>query len=350
MAQNGNINLSTLLLLGVLLFLIYCLMKQPSKNEKFEDTDAIPYDDDVPGQNGDGYDDDNGFKRKGKGKGKGKGGKIIKQGDDYEGDEFDNEGFEDSDGYDDEVPAFEDENEGFEDSDGYEDEVPGFEDENQDENEGFEDGDGYEDEVPGFEDENQDENEGFEDGNGYDDEVPAYDDDVPGFGGDGVYEGFQKDKKKPSKAPTTSKNSKGKTVNSTLLNNASSIFNFEPNDTSVHQGASLNNAFERPVDNNTKTDVVDLNKNNVTNYSAKDYLPKEINDDWFNTDFSQAKYKMNDDKLINTDKYVVGVNTVGQSLKNASYDIRGAINVPKYTISPWNNSTIEPDYNIKPLC
>ena len=128
------------------------------------------------------------------------------------------------------------------------------------------------------------------------------------------------------------------------------IHQFEPNDTQSHSGASLDNAFERPVADNTNTDVVDLKKNNVKNYNAKDYLPKEINDDWFNTDFSQAKYKMNDDKLINTDKYIIGINTVGQSLKNASYDIRGSVNVPKYTVSPWNNSTIEPDFNLKPLC
>lgn len=141
-------------------------------------------------------------------------------------------------------------------------------------------------------------------------------------------------------------------LNSPLLQQKKSeqVHQFEPNDTQAHSGASLDNAFERPVADNTDTDVVDLKKNNVKNYNAKDYLPKEINDDWFNTDFSQAKYKMNDDKLINTDKYIIGINTVGQSLKNASYDIRGAVNVPKYTVSPWNNSTIEPDYNIKPLC
>jgi hypothetical protein len=139
-------------------------------------------------------------------------------------------------------------------------------------------------------------------------------------------------------------------VNSTLLGTGSSVFSFEPNDDNTYTGASLENAFERPVPESADTDVVDLNKNNVVNYSASDYLPKEVNDDWFNTDFSQAKYKMNDDKLINTDKYIIGINTVGQSLKNASYDIRGSVNVPKYTVSPWNNSTIEPDYNIKPLC
>jgi hypothetical protein len=141
-------------------------------------------------------------------------------------------------------------------------------------------------------------------------------------------------------------------LNSPLLQQSKekAVHNFEPNDTQSFSGASLDNAFERPVADTTDTDVIDLQKNNVKNYNAKDYLPKEVNDDWFNTDFSQAKYKMNDDKLINTDKYIIGINTVGQSLKNASYDIRGAINVPKYTVSPWNNSTIEPDYNIKPLC
>ena len=129
-----------------------------------------------------------------------------------------------------------------------------------------------------------------------------------------------------------------------------SLFNYQPNDEDVVVGASLDTAFDKPIQEGVKTDVIDLNRNNVKNYNAKDYLPKEVNDDWFNTDFSQAKYKMNDDKLINTEKYVVGVNTVGQSLKNASYDIRGAVNVPKYSVSPWNNSTTEPDYNIKPLC
>ena len=129
-----------------------------------------------------------------------------------------------------------------------------------------------------------------------------------------------------------------------------SMGDYLPNDEDVGVGASLDSAFDKPVPEGVKTDVIDLNRNNVKNYNAKDYLPKEVNDDWFNTDFSQAKYKMNDDKLINTERYVVGVNTVGQSLKNASYDIRGAINVPKYSVSPWNNSTTEPDYNIKPLC
>ena len=116
-------------------------------------------------------------------------------------------------------------------------------------------------------------------------------------------------------------------------------------------GADINTAFQPAVQTvNTVISAVDINKKNVQNYDAKDFLPKEINDQWFDTDFSQAKTNINDDKLINTERYVIGINTVGQSLKNASYDIRGTIANPKFSVSPWNNSTYEPDYNIKPLC
>jgi len=115
-------------------------------------------------------------------------------------------------------------------------------------------------------------------------------------------------------------------------------------------GASLDVAYDNPLPADMSADAINMNANNVKNYDAKDFLPQEVNDEWFNTDFSQAKYNLNENKLINTDKYIIGVNTVGQSLKNASYDIRGTIANPKFSISPWNNSTYEPDYNLKPLC
>lgn len=131
--------------------------------------------------------------------------------------------------------------------------------------------------------------------------------------------------------------------------NQMDIFQFEPSDVN-ESGALLDSAFQRPIPQEARPDVVDINKNNVKNYNAKDFLPKEINNQWFDTDFSQAKFNINDDKLINTERYVVGINTVGQSLKNASYDIRGTVPNPKFTVSPWNNSTYEPDNNLKSLC
>jgi len=139
-----------------------------------------------------------------------------------------------------------------------------------------------------------------------------------------------------------------------VVNNVhtSGIFNFQPNDESELgiSGSSLNDAFALPVPAGSQTDTIDFKKQNVDNYNARDFLPREVNNEWFETDFSLAKYQLNDDKLINPDRYVVGINTVGQSLKNASYDIRGTVPNPKFVISPFNNSTIEPDFNLKPLC
>ena len=124
------------------------------------------------------------------------------------------------------------------------------------------------------------------------------------------------------------------------------------NGTSTDTGALLDEAFNPPIpqQSNESNGAVDINKQNLVEYDSKQFLPEELNEEWFDTDFSLTKYNINDDKLINTDRYVIGVNTVGQSLKNAAYDIRGTIPNPKFTISPWNNSTYEPDFNIKSLC
>ncbi len=127
-------------------------------------------------------------------------------------------------------------------------------------------------------------------------------------------------------------------------------FSAAPSDS---QGASVNVAYKpSPLNPNTCTDCIDFNgtsDNPNTKYKAENYLPQETNNTWFETDFSNAKYDVKNNKLINTDKFAIGINTVGQSLKNPSYDIRGTIPCPKITVSPWMQSTIEPDFNIASL-
>jgi hypothetical protein len=114
-------------------------------------------------------------------------------------------------------------------------------------------------------------------------------------------------------------------------------------------GADFADAFKRPISATCTPDKVDFNRNNVQQFKTSDYLPKEVNDEWFDTDFQQAKHKVDDDSLINANRYVIGINTVGQSLKNPSYDLRGTIANPKYNVGPWANSTYEPDFNLKSL-
>lgn len=78
-------------------------------------------------------------------------------------------------------------------------------------------------------------------------------------------------------------------------------------------------------------------------------LPKEIEADWFDTVPLEYSKKIKGTSLIHP-KVHMGVNTVGTSKKYATHDLRGDIPNPKLYISPWLNSSIEPDTNIKGLC
>ena len=47
--------------------------------------------------------------------------------------------------------------------------------------------------------------------------------------------------------------------------------------------------------------------------------------------------------------YHIGVNTQGQSLRNPNLSLRSEPPNPREIVSPWNQSTIEPDLNRRPL-
>jgi len=47
--------------------------------------------------------------------------------------------------------------------------------------------------------------------------------------------------------------------------------------------------------------------------------------------------------------YNIGLDTIGQSLRNANLQLRSDPIIPKQEVGPWNLSTIEPDYGRVPL-
>ena len=47
--------------------------------------------------------------------------------------------------------------------------------------------------------------------------------------------------------------------------------------------------------------------------------------------------------------YLIGLDTIGQSLRNPNYQERSDPIIPKMSVGPWNNSTIEPDLGRIPL-
>jgi hypothetical protein len=82
-------------------------------------------------------------------------------------------------------------------------------------------------------------------------------------------------------------------------------------------------------------------------FNSGNFLPKSKNNDWFEVlpEAISAKNR----HLINVSK-PIGINTIGTSLRNASWDIRGTPTCPKFVVAPWLQSTIEPDTNMKSLC
>jgi hypothetical protein len=46
---------------------------------------------------------------------------------------------------------------------------------------------------------------------------------------------------------------------------------------------------------------------------------------------------------------MIGVDTVGQTLKNPNLQLRSEPAIPKQQVGPWNNSTVEPDLSRVPL-
>jgi hypothetical protein len=83
-------------------------------------------------------------------------------------------------------------------------------------------------------------------------------------------------------------------------------------------------------------------------FDAAALLPDETSgQEWFQNAYSSTSVK--NKHLINIFR-PVGVNTIQGTLKNPSLDIRGNEICPKAVISPFLNSSYEPDNNIRGLC
>jgi len=78
-----------------------------------------------------------------------------------------------------------------------------------------------------------------------------------------------------------------------------------------------------------------------------DLLPKDNNTQFgdFNM-LNQGNIVMPD--LLDAG-YLIGLDTIGQTLRNANLQERSDPIIPKTNVGPWNNSTIEPDFGRVPL-
>jgi hypothetical protein len=79
--------------------------------------------------------------------------------------------------------------------------------------------------------------------------------------------------------------------------------------------------------------------------TANDLLPADASSKWSQINPSSSGELVDQNFL--TAGYHIGVNTIGQSMRNANLQLRSEIPNPQVAVSPWLISTIEPD--IRPV-
>ncbi len=86
-------------------------------------------------------------------------------------------------------------------------------------------------------------------------------------------------------------------------------------------------------------------KPNIQN--PAELLPKDANSQWAQLNPS-GKGELSNVNLLKAG-YHIGIDTIGQTLRNANLQIRSEPPNPQLYVGPWNQSTIEPDFMRPPL-
>jgi len=102
--------------------------------------------------------------------------------------------------------------------------------------------------------------------------------------------------------------------------------------------STITDSFENPSNDISQDPTSCFKRDRLT---KDDLLPKDANLKWATINPSSAGDIS--DKNFLTAGYHMGVNTVGQSLRNANLQLRSEIPNPQVAVSPWMISTIEPD-------
>jgi hypothetical protein len=82
--------------------------------------------------------------------------------------------------------------------------------------------------------------------------------------------------------------------------------------------------------------------------TAEDLLPKDAANSLYAQVSPSGQGDVLDQNFL-TAGYHIGVNTIGQSLRNPNLQLRSDPYIPRMQLSPWNQSTIDPDINRRPF-
>jgi len=97
----------------------------------------------------------------------------------------------------------------------------------------------------------------------------------------------------------------------------------------------------------TSTPGVPSSCTNVNISNPAELLPKDTNSQWAQLNPS-GKGELANINLLKAG-YHIGIDTVGQTLRNANLQIRSEPPNPQLNVGPWNNTTISPNFMQVPL-
>jgi hypothetical protein len=115
-------------------------------------------------------------------------------------------------------------------------------------------------------------------------------------------------------------------------------------------GEANGNSTFKTVAQGNNNDNANQNPNRLPNecyprdvLTPQDLLPQDSNSTWAQT-VPSGQGSLGDQNFLNAG-FHVGINTVGQSLRNANMQLRSEPANPQLKVSPWLQTTIEPDIN-----
>jgi len=163
-------------------------------------------------------------------------------------------------------------------------------------------------------------------------------------------EGFESDNVSATKSPVDIVPIEQKNKNSqfaTISGDQNRDYGVQPADMMASSSMfhSYNDNLDAPLNMNPNELPKDyFPKEQLT---PRDLLPTDVDSKWAQS-VPSTQGSMQDINLL-TSAYHIGTNTVGQSLRNANRQLRSEPPNPQMKVSPWLQSTIEPDGNRRPM-
>ena len=108
-------------------------------------------------------------------------------------------------------------------------------------------------------------------------------------------------------------------------------------DIAVDNAASVTEGFNNQVSCNLKEQL-----------SPEELLPQDTGANAWSLSQPQGSGSLKDKNFLQAG-HNIGINTVGQTLRNANMQLRSDPPNPQVAVSPWQQSTINPDTNRKPM-